>query len=147
MDSTCAQEAADRIGMTVAWLDEPAGYQLEWLVANRHPVDPAIPDGGVIATQYFLGGADGRGMFEVMTSVPPLPSGPPSSRSRSVSNGTDTGSLWVDEVFGTASIDWTHDGIEYLITAQPLPWDPSAVVDAWKTIQYASPDADSSLAP
>jgi hypothetical protein len=141
MDAACAQEAADRIGTTVAWLDEPAGYELEWFVANRHPepVDPAVPDHGVIATQYFLGGADGRGMFEVMTSVPPLPVGPPPPRSRSVSNGTDTGSVRVDEVFGTASIEWTHDGIAYVITAQPRPWDPSAVVDAWKTIRYASP--------
>jgi hypothetical protein len=55
MDSICAQEAADRIGTTVAWLDELAGYELEWLVANRHaePVDRAILGDGVIATQYF----------------------------------------------------------------------------------------------
>lgn len=141
MDSACAQEAADRIGTTVAWLDEPAGYRLEWLVANRHAetVDPAVPDDGVIATQYFVGGADDRGMFEVMTSVPPLASGPPPPRSRSVSNGTDNGSVWMDEVTGTASVVWTHDGITYLITAQPRPWDPSAVVDAWKAIRYASP--------
>jgi hypothetical protein len=142
MDSACAQEAADRIGTTVAWLDEPAGYQLEWLVANRHvePVDPAVPDDGVIATQYFLGGAGGRGMFEVMTSVPPLvESSPPPRPHRSVWNGTDTGTLWMAEVSGTASVEWMHDGITYLITAQPRPWDPSAVVDAWKTIRYASP--------
>jgi hypothetical protein len=141
MDAACAQEAADRIGTTVAWLDEPAGYRLEWLVTNRHaePVDPAVPDDGVIATQYFVGGADDRGMFEVMTSVPPLvESSPPQSR-RSVSNGTDTGSFWMAEVSGTASVEWTHDGITYLITAQPRPWDPAAVVDAWQTIQYASP--------
>jgi hypothetical protein len=142
MDSACAQEAADRIGTTVAWLDAPAGYQLEWLVANRHvePVDPAVPDDGVIATQYFLGGAGGRGMFEVMTSVPPfVESSPPPQPHRSVSNGTDTGTLWMAEVSGMASVEWMHDGITYLITAQPRPWDPSAVVDAWKTIRYASP--------
>jgi len=138
MDAACAQDAADRIGTTVAWLDEPAGYGFEWFVANRHPVDPAIPD-AVVATQYFVGGADDRGMFEVMTSVPPLPGAPPPPRSRSVSNGTDAGSVWMDEVSGTASVEWTHDGITYVITAQPRPWDPSAVVDAWKTIQYASP--------
>lgn len=142
MDSICAQEAADRIGTTVAWLDEPSGYELEWFVANRHaaPVDPAIRGDGVIATQYFVGGADDRGMFEVMTSVPPLvESSPPPRSRRSISNGTDTGSFWMAEVSGTASVEWMHDGITYLITAQPRPWDPSAVVDAWKTIQYATP--------
>jgi hypothetical protein len=142
MDSACAQEAADRIGTTVAWLDAPVGYRLEWLVANRYvePVDPTVPDDGVIATQYFVGGADDRGMFEVMTSLPPLvESSPPPQSHRSVSNGTDTGSLWMAEVSGTASVEWMHDGIAYLITAQPRPWDPSAVVDAWKTIRYASP--------
>ena len=45
----------------------------------------------------------------------------------------------IHEVFGTTSVEWTHDGITYLITAQPRPWDPSAVVDAWKTVQYATP--------
>ena len=141
MDAACAQDAADRIGTTVAWLDEPAGYELEWFVANRHAesVDPATPEDGVIATQYFVGGADGRGMFEVMTSVPPLPSPPPPPRSRLVSNGTDTGSVWMDEASGTASVEWTHDGIVYIITAQPRPWDPSAIVGAWKTVQYTSP--------
>jgi hypothetical protein len=79
-------------------------------------------------------------MFEVMTSLPPLvESSPPPQSHRSVSNGTDTGSLWMAEVSGTASVEWMHDGIAYLITAQPRPWDPSAVVDAWKTIRYASP--------
>ena len=141
MDWACAQDAADRIGTTVAWLDEPAGYELEWFVANRHAeaVDPATPDDGVVATQYFLGGTDGRGMFEVMTSVPPLLSPPPPFRSRLVSNGTDTGSFWMAEASGTASVEWTHNGIVYVITAQPRPWDPSAIVDAWKTIQYAPP--------
>ena len=141
MDSACAQDAADRIGTTVAWLDEPAGYELEWFVANRHAeaVDPATPEDGVVATQYFLGGTDGRGMFEVMTSVPPLPSPPPPPQSRLVSNGTDTGSFWMAEASGTASVEWTHNGIVYVITAQPRPWDPSAIVDAWKTIEYASP--------
>jgi hypothetical protein len=141
MGSACAQDAADRIGTTVAWLDEPADYELEWFVANRHAeaVDPATSDDGVVATQYFLGGPNGRGMFEVMTSVPPLPSPPPPPRSRLVSNGTDTGSFWMDEASGTASVEWTHNGIVYVITAQPRPWDPSAIVDAWKTVQYASP--------
>jgi hypothetical protein len=141
MDSACAQDAADRIGTTVAWLDEPAGYELEWLVADRHAEagDPATPEGGVVATQYFVGGTDGRGMFEVMTSVPPLPSPPPPPRSRLVSNGTDTGSVWMDQASGTASVEWAHDGIVYVITAQPRPWDPAAIVDAWKTIEYASP--------
>jgi hypothetical protein len=73
-------------------------------------------------------------MFEVLTSVPPIPESSPPLQSRSVSNGTDTGSMWMDEVTGTASVVWTHDGIEYLITAQPRPWDPSAVVDVWKMI-------------
>jgi hypothetical protein len=141
MDSACAQDVADRIRTTVAWLDEPAGYKLEWFVADRHAeaVDPSAPEDGVVATQYFVGGTDGRGMFEVMTSVPPLPSPPPPPRSRIVSNGTDTGSVWMDEQSGTASVEWTHDGIVYVITAQPRPWDPSAIVDVWKTIQYASP--------
>lgn len=141
MNPACAQQAADRIGTTVAWLDEPPGYRLEWLVANRHAeaVDSAVSDDGVIATQYFVGGADDRGMFEVVTSVPPLPFGPPPPQPRSVSNGTDTGSFRIDEVFGTASIEWTHEGIAYVLTAQPRPWDPAAVVDVWKTIRYASP--------
>jgi hypothetical protein len=141
MDSACAQDAAERIGATVAWLDEPAGYQLEWMVANRHAeaVDAATPEDGVVATQYFRGGTDGRGMFEVMTSVPPLRGPPPPPRSRLVSNGTDTGSVWMDQASGTASVEWTHHGITYIITAQPRPWDPSAIVNAWKTVQYASP--------
>jgi hypothetical protein len=140
MNWACAQRAADRIGTTVAWLDEPPGYRLEWFVANRHAeaMDPASSD-GVIATQYFVGGSDDRGMFEVVTSAPPLPFGPPPPRPLSVSNGTDAGSFRVDEVFGTASIEWTHEGITYVITARPRPWDPAAVVDAWKTIRYTSP--------
>jgi hypothetical protein len=135
MDAACAQETANRIGTTVAWLDEPAGYGLEWMFATA---DPVIPDEGVIATQFFVT-ADGHGMFEVLTSVPPMPESSPPPQSRSVSNGTDTGSMWMDEVTGTASVVWTHDGIEYLITAQPRPWDPSAIIDVWKTIRYASP--------
>jgi hypothetical protein len=136
MDSICARDAADRIGTTVAWLDEPAGYELEWMFATA---DPVIPDEGVLAVQYFVT-PDGHGMFEVLTSVPPLvESSPPPQSRRSVSNGTDTGSFWMAEASGTASVEWTHDGITYLITAQPRPWDPSAVVDAWKTIQYSTP--------
>jgi hypothetical protein len=135
MDTACAQEAADRVGTTVAWLDDPPGYELEWMFATG---DPVIPDGGVIATQYFVG-TDGQGMFEVLTSVPPLPPGPIPPQSRPVSNGEDTGSIWVEEVSGIASVEWTHDGIKYIITAQPRPWDPSAVVDVWRTVQYAVP--------
>lgn len=136
MDSACAQDAADRIGTTVAWLDGPAGYDLEWMFATANPV---MPDEGVIATQYFVG-EDGYGMFEVLTSVPPLPSGAP-PQSRFVSNGPDRGSVWMDETTGIASVEWSHDGIKYVITAQPRPWDPSAVVEAWKTIHYTSPNS------
>jgi hypothetical protein len=45
MDAACAQETANRIDTTVAWLDEPAGYELEWMFATA---DPVIPDEGVI---------------------------------------------------------------------------------------------------
>jgi len=135
MDAACAQETADRLGTTIAWLDDPAGYELEWMFATA---DPVIPDEGVLAVQYFVT-PDGHGMFEVMTSVPPLvESSPPPQNRRPVSNGTDIGSVWMAEATGTASVEWTHDGITYLITAVPRPWDPSAVVDAWKTIKYAS---------
>jgi hypothetical protein len=103
--------------------------------------DPVIPDEGVVAVQYFVT-PDGHGMFEVLTSVPPLvESSPPPHDRRPVSNGTDTGSTWMDEITGTASVEWTHDGIRYLITAAPRPWDPAAVVDAWKTVQYTSPNS------
>ena len=136
LDAACAQETADRLGTTIAWLDDPAGYELEWMFATA---DPVIPDGGVIAVQYFVT-PDGHGMFEVLTSVPPLvESSPPPQSRRSVSNGADTGSVWMAEASGTASVEWTHDGITYLITAVPRPWDPWAIVDAWKTIQYTSP--------
>jgi hypothetical protein len=138
MDAACAQRAADRIGTTVAWLDEPPGYELEWMLANDRTVSPAD---GVIATQYFLG-ADGHGMFEVVTSVPPL-GDPPTPRSRAIFNGTDHGKMWVDEQFGVVSIGWAHDGVEYLITAQPRPWDPLTVEQAWKTVRYASPKTSS----
>jgi hypothetical protein len=135
MDAACAQTAADRIGITVAWLDAPPGYRLEWMLANDRTVSTEV---GVIASQYFLG-SDGRGMFEVVTSVPPIGDGPPPTRAQSLSHGADTGSLWVDARFGIVSIEWTHEGIVYLITAQPRPWNPDAVVDAWRTIHYASP--------
>jgi hypothetical protein len=136
MDAACAQETADRLDTTIAWLDDPAGYELEWMFATA---DPVIPDEGVVAVQYFVT-PDGHGMFEVLTSVPPLVAiSPPPQPRRSISNGTDTGSSWMAEASGTASVEWTHEGITYLITAVPRPWDPSAVVDAWKTVQYATP--------
>jgi hypothetical protein len=93
MDPACAQETADRLGTTIAWLDDPAGYELEWMFATA---DPVIPDEGVLAVQYFVT-PDGHGMFEVLTSVPPLvESSPPPQDRRPVSNGTDTGSTWMD---------------------------------------------------
>jgi len=135
MNAACARRTAERIGTTVAWLEEPAGFQLEWMFATA---DPVIPEGGVIATQYLVA-SESSGMLEVLTSVPPLPTSAPPSQSRLVSDGTDRGTMWFDERLGVASIVWTHDGVEYLITAQPRPWDPSAVVDVWRTIRYASP--------
>jgi hypothetical protein len=135
MDATCAQTAADRVATTVAWLDEPAGYELAWVIASRNPGDP---DGPAIASQNLVG-TDGRGFMEVVTSVPPMPGGHTSPPSRSVSNGEDTATVWVDDVFGVVEMEWTHGGIEYGMFAQPRPWDPSAVIEVWKTVRYTSP--------
>jgi hypothetical protein len=132
MDAACAQAAADKADTTVAWVNEPAGYELAWVMAALGP------KGKAIASQYLVG-ADGQGLMEVVTSVPPTPGGHASPPSRSVSDGTDNASVWLDAAFGVVEMEWTHDGIEYGIFAQPRPWDPSAIVDAWKTVQYASP--------
>lgn len=136
IDPACAQDAADQAFTTFAWLDEPAGYELAWVIATG---DPKSPDGPAIASEYLLG-SDGLGMMEVVTSLPAIevePGMPPTS---SVSNGTDTASVWVDEDFGLVSMEWTHEGIGYVLTAQPRPWDLSMVVEAWKTIRYTSPN-------
>jgi hypothetical protein len=135
MDGTCARAAAGRVATTMAWVDEPAGYQLAWVIASRNPGNP---DGPAIASEYLIG-KDGQGFIEVVTSVPPVPGEFPGPPSRSVSNGSDTATVWLDDEFGLVELEWTHDGIEYELTAQPRPWDPSAVVDVWKTIQYESP--------
>ena len=132
MDATCAQAAADKADTTMAWVNEAAGYELAWVMAALSP------DGKAIASQYLVG-ADGQGLMEVVTSVPSASGGHTSPPSSSVSNGTDTASVWLDHAFGVVEMEWTHNGIEYGIFAQPRPWEPSAVVDAWKTIQYASP--------
>jgi hypothetical protein len=136
MDSACAQEAAEQSFTTVAWIDEPAGYELAWVIATGNPESP---DGPAIASQYLLG-TDGQGMIEVVTGLPAIDVEPGTPPSDSVSNGTDTASVWIDDEFGLVSMEWTHEGIGYVITAQPRPWDHSAVVDAWRTIQYASPE-------
>jgi hypothetical protein len=132
MDATCAQEAADEAFTVFAWLKEPTGYDLAWVAATGNPKGPTL------ATEYLLD-SDGEGMIEVVTAVPAIGVEPGTSSVSSISNGTDTASVWVDEQFGVVSIEWTHERIGYLITAQPRPWDPSAVVEAWKTIRYTAP--------
>ena len=101
MEPSCARIAAKRIGTTVAWLDEPGGYELAWLFATHQPV---IPDQGVIAVQYFVG-SDGHGMMELVTSVPPIPA-EQMTPSRSVSNGEDIATIWLDDVLGILSLEW-----------------------------------------
>jgi hypothetical protein len=135
MDSACAQDAADQASTTFAWLDEPAGYELGWVIATG---DPQSPEGPAIASEYLLG-PGGQGMIEVVTSLPAIEVEPGTPPTSSVSNGADTASVWVDEDFGLVSMEWTHEGIGYVLTAQPRPWDPSSVVQAWKTIRYTSP--------
>jgi hypothetical protein len=135
MDATCAGAAAERVAIAFAWVDEPMGYELAWVIASRNPGNP---DGTAIASQYLVG-ADGQGFMEVVTSVPPIPGEFPSPPSRSVSNGIDTATVWEDDELGVIQLEWTHDGVEYVLTAQPRPWDPSAVIEVWKTIQYTTP--------
>jgi hypothetical protein len=132
MDAACAQEAAEQTFTTFAWIDEPEGFKLEWVMATGDPEGPAV------ASQYLLG-ANGQGMIEVVTAVPAIAVQPGTPPTASVSNGTDTASVWIDEELGFVSMEWTHDGIGYVLTAQPRPWDPSGVVEVWKTVRYTSP--------
>jgi hypothetical protein len=136
MDSACAQDAANQAFITFAWLDEPAGYELAWVIATG---DPKSPDGPAIASEYLLG-SDGLGMIEVVTALPAIEVEPGTPPTSSVSNGTDTASVWVDREFGLVSMEWTHEGIGYVLTAQPRPWEPTTVVEAWKAIRYTSPN-------
>lgn len=133
MDVTCAQRAAERAFTTVAWIDEPSGYELAWVWAKGYR------DGPATASQYLLD-ADGQGAIELVTALPAVEVEPGTPPARSASNGTDTASVWVNDEFGVVQLEWTHDGIGYLINAKPRPWDPSTVIDAWTTIQYASPE-------
>jgi hypothetical protein len=132
MDVSCARDAAERAFTTVAWMDEPSGYKLAWVWATGHP------DGSSVAMQYLLD-ADGQGAIEVVTAIPAIDVEPGTPPTRFVSNGDDTASVLINEELGWVAIDWTQDGIGYLISAKPRPWNPDAIVDAWKTIQYASP--------
>ena len=132
MDVACAQDAAERAFTTVAWMDEPSGYNLAWVWATGEP------GGSSVAMQYLLD-ADGQGAIEVVTAIPAIDVEPGTPPSRLVSNGDDTASVLINDELGWVAIDWTHDGIGYLISAKPRPWKPDAIVDAWKTIKYASP--------
>lgn len=134
MDLACAQEAAEQAFTPVAWIDEPAGYELAWVIATGN----SESHGPAIASQYLLG-SDGQGMIEVVTALPAIDVEPRTPPTDSVSNGTDTASVWIDVGLGLVSMEWTHEGIGYVLIAQPRPWDPSAVVDVWKTIRYESP--------
>jgi hypothetical protein len=132
MDVGCAQDAAERAFTRVAWMDEPSGYKLAWVWATGDP------GGSSLAMQYLLD-ADGQGAIEVVTAIPAIDVEPGTLPSRFVSNGDDTASVLIDDEMGWVAIDWTHDGTGYLISAKPRPWNPDAIVDAWRTIQYASP--------
>ncbi|MDQ5874815.1 MAG: hypothetical protein M3526_05475 [Actinomycetota bacterium] len=123
MDVTCAREAAEQAFTTVAWIPEPSGYDLAWVWARGDRGGPAI------ASQYLLD-PDGQGAIEVVTAIPGIDVEPGTPPSRSVSNGDDAASVWLNDEFGVVEIEWTHDGIGYLINAKPRPWNPDAVVDA-----------------
>jgi hypothetical protein len=135
MATTCARAAARRTGMTVAWISEPTGYELAWLAASRNEEGP---NGPAVASQYLVD-ADGRGWTEIVTAVPAIEVEPGDTPAILLSHDGDTASVWIDETLGLVSIEWTHDDIGYVLTAQPRPWDPTSVMNVWKQMRYAGP--------
>jgi hypothetical protein len=121
--------------MTVAWISEPTGYELAWLAASRNEEGP---NGPAVASQYLVD-ADGRGWTEIVTAVPAIEVEPGDTPPILLSHDGDTASVWIDETLGLVSIEWTHDDIGYVLTAQPRPWDPTSVMNVWKQMRYAGP--------
>jgi hypothetical protein len=138
MEAACARAAASRAGMTVAWIDEPAGYELAWMAASTNEGDIERP---ALARLYLVDG-DGPGWIEIVTAVPAITVEPGRDPGTSISDDGHAASVWVDDTLGLVSIEWLHDGEGYVLTAQPRPWDPTAVIRHWKRMRYAAPGED-----
>jgi hypothetical protein len=132
MDAACAQDAADRAGIPIAWMPVPQGYRLSWVIAARASNEAAT------ASQYFVDADGGAGAIEVSSLVPPL--GPSSDRViGSASNGTDTATVQRDDLFGVTELTWDHDGLTYELVGLGVGPDTTPLVNAWRTVRYASP--------
>jgi hypothetical protein len=131
----CARTAAERMRITVAWIEEPAGYRGAWMAASRRDRGPGAPG---IASQSVVA-EDGTGWIEVVTAVPAIGVEPGDTPAILLTAHGDTASVWIDETLGLVSIEWTHEDTGYVLTAQPRPWDPASVMNVWKQIRYSAP--------
>jgi hypothetical protein len=132
MERRCARAAAEQAGIPVAWIDQPRGYALAWMAASPNEEGP---DGPAIAIQRLVD-VDGSGWAEIVTAVPAIAVEPDEPPTMVLSHHGETASAWIDETLGLVSIGWTDDGVGYVLTAQPRPWDPNSVMRAWERMRY-----------
>jgi hypothetical protein len=141
MTEACAQKAAQRSGLPVAWMPAPPGFRLAWTLAGSGP-GSSDPGGLMGDTGYWsesFEGTDSTSSIELTglpggeTTVPIAPVG-----AETVSNGEDTATIQVmDPEF--VSMFWTHDGTSYMLSGFGPDVDRDALVAAWRTVRYVQP--------
>lgn len=132
MDESCAQEAADRAGIPIAWMPAPDEYRLAWMIAGRGS------NGQSTASQYFVEAEGGAAAIEVSTILPALaPSTDPVMGT--VSDATDTATIRRNDLFGVTELSWSHEGITYVLMGVGVGPDTAPLANAWQTVRYASP--------
>src|SRR5207245_2879231 len=143
----CAQQAADRVQLPVAWLPPPAGYQFRWLAA-----------GPTVKTA-----ATNRIAFESLTSnvvdleLDSQPRGPwQPGNERLVGSYVENGTIVnvYQDLYGygpdqpdptTLTLRWQHEGRQYQLFVslhyllQRLALKPAKFVGIVASVKYATP--------
>jgi hypothetical protein len=140
MTEACAQDAAERSGLPVAWMPAPQGYRLAWVIAEEGSAGNAA--GPLLGEGYWSASfqsVDSQTSIELTgfpggeSAVPLPPDG-----AETVTNGEDTATIQeMDPQF--ISLFWTHDGNAYMLTGSGQGVGRDVLVAAWRTVRYVQP--------